>query len=61
MECDSTLYVGGMMQKQSGGPIPPIHYSFAKYYILRMTIIHIWAIGLYLFVYIIVIKLDGRK
>ena len=30
IECDSTLYVG-MTQKQNGGPILPIHYSFAKY------------------------------
>ena len=30
IEYDSTLYVG-MTRKQNGSPIPPIHYSFAKY------------------------------
>ena len=33
-ECDSTLYAG-MTQKQNGKPIPPIHYSFAKYHLWK--------------------------
>ena len=32
IECDRTLHVG-MTRKQNGGPIPLIHYSFAKYHL----------------------------
>ena len=53
IECDSTLYVG-MTHKQNGGPIPPIHYNFAKNRIYEMCSFqrspntddpHQWAMG----------------
>ena len=53
IECDSTLYVG-MTRKQNGGPIPPIHYNFAKNHIYEMCSFqcspntddpHQWAMG----------------